>query len=93
MAKRTKSGLKRRRQDAVRRMRNRAVKTRVRSAVKTLRTAVDAGDAAEVKKLLPETISVIDVSVRKGILHRNTASRTKSRLTSQVNQLLAQKEG
>ena len=93
MAKRTKSGLKRRRQDAVRRIRNRAVKTRVRSAVKALRTAVETGDAAEVKKLLPETISVIDVSVRKGILQRNTASRTKSRLTSQVNQLLAQQEG
>ena len=93
MAKRTKSGLKRRRQDAVRRIRNRAVKTRVRSAVKALRAAVETGDAAEVKKLFPETISVIDVSVRKGILHRNTASRTKSRLTSQVNQILAQQAG
>jgi len=93
MAKRTKSGLKRRRQDVVRRIRNRAVKTRVRSAVKALRAAVETGDAAEVKKLFPETISVIDVSVRKGILHRNTASRTKSRLTSQVNQLLAQQAG
>ena len=88
MAKRIKSGLKRRRQDEVRRVRNRAVRTRVRNAVKGLNAAIVEGDAALVQQLLPQTVSILDVGVRKGVLHRNTASRTKSRLTTQVNHLL-----
>jgi len=91
MAKRIKSGLKRRRQDEVRRDRNRAVRTRVRNAMKALRTAIASGDAAAVKKLLPRTVSVIDSGVRKGVFHRNTASRYKSHLTSQANSLLRAK--
>jgi small subunit ribosomal protein S20 len=91
MAKRIKSGLKRRRQDEVRRNRNRAVRTRVRNAMKALRTAIASGDAAAVKELLPRTVSVIDSGVRKGVFHRNTASRYKSHLTSQANSLLQAK--
>jgi small subunit ribosomal protein S20 len=91
MAKRIKSGLKRRRQNEVRRDRNRAVRTRVRNAIKALRTAIASGDAAVVKELLPRTISVIDGGVRKGVFHRNTASRYKSHLTSQANSLLQAK--
>jgi small subunit ribosomal protein S20 len=36
---------------------------------------------------LPEAISVIDRSVKKGILHRNTAARVKSKLVRQINAL------
>lgn len=88
MAKRIKSGLKRRRQDEVRRVRNRAVRTRVRNAVRGLNAAIAEGNAAVVQQLLRQTVSILDVGVRKGVLHRNTASRTKSRLTTQVNHLL-----
>lgn len=88
MAKRIKSGLKRRRQNEVRRLRNRAVRTRVRHAIKALRTAISAGDAALVKELLPRTVSVIDSGVRKGVFHRNAASRFKSRLSTQANGVL-----
>lgn len=88
MAKRIKSGLKRRRQDAVRRLRNRSVRTRVRNSVKQLREALKAGDAGLVKELLPRVVSVIDVGARKGVLHANTASRTKSRLAGQAASLL-----
>ncbi len=49
MAKRIKSGLKRRRQNEVRRLRNRAVRTRVRNAMRDLRTAITGGDAAKIK--------------------------------------------
>ncbi len=90
MAKRIKSGLKRRRQDEVRRARNRAVRTRVRNAVRQLRSAIDGGDREMVRQLLPQTVSILDVGVRKGVLHRNTASRVKSRLTTHVNRLLQQ---
>jgi len=88
MAKRIKSGLKRRRQDEVRRERNRAARTRVRHAIREFREAIQAGDKDTVKKLLPETVSVIDVSVRKGVLHRNTADRYKARLTAHANSVL-----
>ncbi|BCW93206.1 MAG: 30S ribosomal protein S20 [Acidobacteriota bacterium] len=88
MAKRIKSGLKRKRQNEVRRLRNRAVRTRVRNAVKALRQALTSGEAKTVKELLPRTVSVIDVGVRKGVFHKNTAARLKSRLTSQAAALL-----
>ena len=88
MAKRIKSGLKRRRQNEVRRLRNRAVRTRVRNAMRDLRVAITGGDAAKVKELLPRTVSVIDGGVRKGVFHRNSASRAKSRLTTQANSVL-----
>ncbi len=92
MAKRIKSGLKRRRQNEVRRLRNRAVRTRVRNAVKALRAAIASADAAAIKELLPRTVSVIDGGVRKGVFHRNTASRFKSHLTTQANSVLQAKQ-
>ena len=88
MAKRIKSGLKRRRQNEVRRLRNRAVRTRVRNAMRDLRVAIAGGDPVKVKELLPKAVSVIDGGVRKGVFHRNTASRAKSRLTTQANSVL-----
>jgi small subunit ribosomal protein S20 len=88
MAKRIKSGLKRRRQGEVRRMRNRAVRTRVRNAIKELRAAISGGDAATIQSLLPQTVSAIDVGVRKGVLPGNSASRSKSRLTAQAHTVL-----
>jgi small subunit ribosomal protein S20 len=88
MAKRIKSGLKRRRQNEVRRVRNRAVRTRVRSALKDLRAAITSGDQSKVKELLPRTVSIIDVGVRKGVFHRNTADRFKARLSSQAGAVL-----
>ena len=91
MAKRIKSGLKRRRQNETRRRRNRAVRTRVRNAMKDLRAAISSGDAAKVKELLPQTVSVIDGGVRKGIFQKNTASRAKSRLTTQANAVMQAK--
>jgi small subunit ribosomal protein S20 len=92
MAKRIKSGLKRRRQNVVRRLRNRAVRTRVRQAVKALRAAIASADASAVRELLPRTVSVIDRGVRKGVFHRNTASRYKSNLITQADSVLRPKQ-
>ena len=88
MAKRIKSGIKRRRQNEVQRIRNRAVRTRIRNAVRALRTAISGGDATLVTQLLPRTVSIIDTGVRKGVFHRNTAGRYKSRLTTQAHTVL-----
>lgn len=80
----TKSAEKRIRQNVKQRERNRAHRSRMRTAVKKLRTAVAKGDAGAAGQLLTETLSVIDKTAQKGIVHANTASRTKSRLTSAV---------
>jgi small subunit ribosomal protein S20 len=84
----TKSAEKRMRQNEKRRARNRAARATMRTAVKKVRTAVDAGDA-QAEVLLKDAIAVIDRSVTKNVLPRNTASRTKSRLTKAVRAVTA----
>ena len=83
-----KQARKRHRQSLERRMRNRSVRTRVRRQMRMMRIAMAEGDAAKVKELLPETISVIDVGWRRGVLHRNTASRYKSRMARQAQAVI-----
>ncbi len=83
---------KRHRQSLERRMRNKSVRTRVRRQMRLMRSAIDDGDANKVKELLPETLSVIDVGWRKGVLHRNTASRYKSRMTKSAQAVIASKD-
>ena len=78
------SAIKRVRQNEKHRLRNRADRTRLRSQIKKFRQAIDAQNADEAQKLLPDTISLIDVMVKKGVLHKNTGSRYKSRLTRRL---------
>ncbi len=66
------------------RQRNKAVKSRMRSAVKGLRSAIAEGDAEKAKGLLPGTIRLVDGTAQKGVIHKNTAARTKSRLQKAV---------
>ncbi len=82
-----KSAEKRVRQNEKRRAINRGHRTKVRTYIKKLRAALDSGDKAQVDQALPETISVIDKSIQKGVLHANAAARYKSRLTAQANQI------
>ncbi|MBK7707128.1 MAG: 30S ribosomal protein S20 [Acidobacteria bacterium] len=82
-----KSAEKRVRQTAKRNLVNRNNKSRLRTQIKKLRTALAAGDQTQSNELLVPTISAIDKAVNKGILHRNTAARYKSRLTVHVNKL------
>jgi small subunit ribosomal protein S20 len=80
----TKQAKKRAAQSVRLRNRNRAVKTRVRNVVKTLRaTATTDGKAA--KEQHPATMAELDKAVRKGVLHKRTASRLKSRIAKTIN--------
>ena len=83
----TKSAEKRNRQNIKARERNRAHRSTLRTAIKKLRTAVASGDAARAQEILPETLSVIDKTAQKKVIHANTASRYKSRLAHQVASL------
>ena len=80
-----KSAEKRVRQSEKRRAINRSNRTKVRTYIKKLRSALDSGSKQDVTTTLPETISVIDKAVQKGVLHANAAARYKSRLTVQAN--------
>ncbi len=82
-----KSAEKRVRQNAKRKDINRNNRSKLRTSIKKLRTAVAGHDKAGSVELLNPTISLIDKAVNKGILHRNTAARHKSRLTKHVTEL------
>jgi small subunit ribosomal protein S20 len=79
----TSSALKRMRQSERRRLRNRAVRSKVRTAVKTARTALAAG-GADVRTVVSEAIRALDKAVTKGVVHRNTAARKKSALARRL---------
>jgi len=84
-----KSAIKRMRQTEKRNEVNRRNRSRLRTQLKKQRAAIAEGTAAEAQALLSETISLIDKSIQKGVLHANAAARYKSRLTSNVNDLSA----
>ncbi len=88
---RHKSAMKRDKQSTVQRGRNRKNLSQLRTQVKKLRTAIDAGDTETASKLLPETVADIDKAAKKGVVHDNAADRSKSRLTRKVNALVGAK--
>ncbi len=84
MAKRTKSALKANRQNIKRRLHNRELRSRLRTALKAIRASLDAKDVEGAKTALSKTVSIVDKMATKGIIHRNTAGRYKSRLSARV---------
>lgn len=82
-----KSAEKRVRQNAKRNEINRSNRSKLRTSIKKLRTAVASHDKNGSVELLNPTVSLIDKAVNKGIIHKNTAARYKSRLTKHVNDL------
>jgi small subunit ribosomal protein S20 len=82
-----KSAEKRVRQNVRRNEINRSNRSALRTQIKKLRTALAGEDKQQSQELLIPTIALIDKSVNKGILHKNTAARYKSRLTLHVNDL------
>jgi small subunit ribosomal protein S20 len=79
------SALKAHRQNIERRERNRQMRTRLRRALRDIRAAIETGDAASVKDALRTTISLVDKMAGKGLIHRNTAGRYKSRLATRIS--------
>ena len=78
------SALKAHRQNVKRREHNRQYRTRLRSALRDIRAAIDAGTSDEVKGALRKTVSLVDKMAGKGVIHRNAAARYKSRLAKRV---------
>jgi small subunit ribosomal protein S20 len=82
-----KSAMKRIRTSEKRRIRNAAVRSTVRTSLKGARAAIEGGQADGARETLHRTIQILDKAVTKGVIHKNTASRKKSRLTRQLNAL------
>jgi small subunit ribosomal protein S20 len=79
------SALKAHRQNVKRREHNRQLRTRLRTALRDIRAAIDGGNPNDVKDALRQTISLVDKMASKGMIHRNTAGRYKSRLAARVS--------
>ena len=86
-----KSVLKRARQSEIKRIENMAHRSRARNLVKDLRGAMADNDVEKARETLPKAIAVMQKTASKGIFHKKKASRTVSRLTRQVNRLIAEK--
>jgi small subunit ribosomal protein S20 len=82
-----KSAEKRVRQNAKRNEINRSNRSKLRTQIKKLRASIAGHDKAGSNELLNPTVSLIDKAVNKGIIHKNTAARYKSRLTKHVSEL------
>ena len=81
------SALKRARQTEKRTERNRANRSRLRTALRTLRETLTSGDKQKSEQLFRETVSALDKAIQKGVIHANTASRYKSRLSARVKKV------
>jgi small subunit ribosomal protein S20 len=77
------SALKAHRQSLVHRERNRRFRSQLRTTLKQIRSVMDK-DKAAARKELNAAVSLIDKMAVKGVIHRNTASRYKSRLSARL---------
>ena len=80
----TAQARKRARQSEATRARNASQKSALRTAVKKVRKVIAGGDKAAAARQLVESQAVIDRIADKNIVHKNTASRTKSRLAQAI---------
>ena len=78
------SSLKRARQTITKTAINRANKSKLRGTLRAMREAIAKGNKEGLVETYRTTVSVLDKSVQKGILHKNTASRYKGRLNARV---------
>ncbi|NYE26755.1 30S ribosomal protein S20 [Pigmentiphaga litoralis] len=80
----TAQARKRARQAVVRNKHNSSLRSMLRTSIKRVRQAIEAGDKAAATEVFQKTTSVIDRIADKQIIHKNKASRHKSRLASAV---------
>ena len=80
---------KRARQNVVRNQRNRSYRSSVRTSIKALLKAISAGDKDGAPVAYRNAAAVIDKSAGKGLMHKNTAARLKSRLNKRVQAVAA----
>lgn len=88
----TESAKKNYRKMLKRRERNVAASSRYRTAMKKVLMAVEKGDLAAAQQALPDAMQALDKAAKAAVIHRNTASNKKSRLSRSVNRLASAKK-
>lgn len=83
----TKQSAKRARQAEVRRRHNVDLRSRMRTSIKAVLKAIQDGNADAASEAYKAAVPQIDTMVNKGLVHKNKAARTKSRLNTQVRSL------
>ncbi|HOK56293.1 MAG TPA: 30S ribosomal protein S20 [bacterium] len=91
MAKKKRSVLKRQRQEIKRRLRNKMINSKIKTLIKKTKEAV-LNNNPEFENILKETIKEIDKAIAKGIIHKKTGARKKSRLMKFVKKYRVQLE-
>ncbi len=84
-----KSALKRIRSSEKRRQRNRITRGTTRTAIKKARTGIAGKDMGVAEVAVHDAVSALDKAAAKGVIHKNSAARRKSRLMRQLNQAKA----
>ena len=69
------------------RVRNQSIKSALRTSVRNLRAATEAGDKERAGALLVATTRQLDKAATKGVIHKNQAANKKSALAQAVNKL------
>ncbi len=64
---------------------NLSVKTAIKSSITKLKESIESDNAEETEKLYKETSKVLDRAAKKKVIHKNNASRKKSRLQQLIN--------
>jgi small subunit ribosomal protein S20 len=78
------SAIKRNRQNIKRRAHNRHYRSTMRTQIKRVREAIEAGDKDTAKALFPGTVAIIQRVAQKGMIHKLTAARRVSRLNKAI---------
>lgn len=84
-----KSAIKRVKVSEKKNLRNRMVKSEVKTSIKKFEQAIAANNIEEATKLYPTVSGEIDQAASKGVIHKNTADRKKSRLALSLNKAAA----
>ena len=82
-----KSQIKRNKTNEVRRQRNQSIKSALRTAIRSFRETVAAGDKDKAGELLVSTSRELDKAASKGVIHKNQAANKKSAMALAVNKL------
>jgi small subunit ribosomal protein S20 len=83
----SKDAAKRHKQSLKRRIHNRSIRSQVRTSVKTFEVAVAGKDKAVAETAYADFVKLIDTASGKGLYHRNTAARKKSRMHKRLDAL------
>lgn len=78
---------KRARQAAKANSHNSALRSKLRTAIKAVRKAIDAGDQAKANEVFKQSSKTLDIIADKNIVHKNKAARHKSRLSAAIKNL------